>query len=286
MVAALFFLCLRASLTFASDVVIVADTRLKPVADVISTIRDELPFETEVLTPDIGNDRLNGLVNASGARVVVALGTEAATMGLSLPDNISLVYGLVIKPLQTSRENITGIYLATPVSEYTSLFARYTPFIKRLGIVFENEMTDLVTPVIAPFCTIPMAAGTPYEFIDAIASLRQKVDAFLLLPDRHLLSATATEELYRISFSEKIPVIGVSERHVKMGSLMALVFDEMRMAKQIADAVKKVLARGSASGIPVVPAERFNLFLNLHTARTMKIELPDELVGLARRTYP
>jgi ABC-type uncharacterized transport system substrate-binding protein len=58
------------------------------------------------------------------------------------------------------------------------------------------------------------------------------------------------------------------------------------MGRQIGEMVKKVLVRGDASGIPPAPPEKYDLYLNVETARTMRIAVPGDLMRRASRIYP
>lgn len=269
-----------------ADVIIIGDVRLKPVNDIVTIIREILSYETAVYLPNDVKGALDRIVRKEDAKMVIALGGEPTMDALILPDSVPLVYGLLIKPVLTRRQNITGVYMTTPVSEYISLLERYFPNIRKLGIVIDPETENVFTQEVSSSSVTFYRANNSYEFVKSINQFGGKVDAVLLLPEKNLLTATAMEQLYRRSFTDKVPVIGVSEKHVKMGSLLALVFDEAGMGKQIGALAQKVLSRGSASGMAPVAPERFNLYLNTETAKAMKINLPDELFKKAKGIYP
>lgn len=270
----------------SSDVIIIGDFRLKPINDIVTVIRESLPSEAAVYLPKDVRGILNSVVRKENAKIVITLGAEPTSDALSLPESLPLIYGLLIKPPITNRQNITGIYMTSPVSEYISLLERYFPNIRKLGIVLGPETGNVLLQEVSSTSVTLYRANNSYEFIKGIDHLGGNIDAFLLLPEKNLLTATAIEELYRRSFAGKVPVIGVSEKHVKMGSLFALVFDESGMGNQIGELAKKVLSRGNASGITPAPPERFNLYLNIETAKAMKISIPAELLKKARVIYP
>lgn len=270
----------------ASEVIIIGDFRLKPINNLVTLIQESLPSETAVYLPKDVKGILNSVVRKENAKVVIALGGEPINDALTLPESVPLIYGLLIKPPITNRQNITGIYMTTPVSEYISLLERYFPNIRKLGIVLEPETGNALLHEVSLTSVVLYKAKNSYEFIKGINHLDGNIDAFLLLPEKDLLSATAVEELYRYSFADKVPVIGVSEKHVKMGSLFALVFDESGMGRQIGELAQKVLSHGNASGIGPASPEKYNLYLNIETAKTMRINLPAELLKKARVIYP
>jgi putative ABC transport system substrate-binding protein len=269
-----------------ADVIIIGDFRLKPINDIITIIRESLPSEAAVYLPKDVKGILNSVIRKENAKVVVTLGGEPTNDALSLPESVPVIYGLHIKPAVTKRQNITGIYMTTPVSEYISLLERYFPNIRKLGIVLAPETGNVFMHEVSSASVTLYRANNSYEFIKGIDHLGRTVDAFLLLPEKNLLTSTAMEELYRRSFAEKVPVIGVSEKHVKMGSLFALVFDEAAMGKQIGELAHRVLLHGNASGIAPAPPEKYNLYLNIETAKTMKINVPAEFSRKVRVIYP
>ena len=281
-----FILILSAAQSESSDVIIIGDSRLKPIKDIVTIIRETLPYESSVYLPRDVKGSLSSILKKEKAKLVIALGGEPTSDVMSLPESIPVIYGLLVKPAITNRHNVTGIYMTTPVDEYLSLLERYFPNIKKLGTVIEPETGNEFLHEVSATSVTLYRANTSYDFIKGIDRLDGNIDAFLLLPEKNLLTSTAIEELYRHSFSEKIPVIGISEKHVKMGSLLAIVFDETGMGKQIGELAQRVLLRGNASGISPAPPEKFNIYLNSETANAMKISLPAELVRKARGMYP
>lgn len=274
-----------ASGAYTAEVLILGDAKLKPVSDVIDGINKALSYNTTVKSPADVTDDLEGAVYREGAKAVVALGQDAVNLSLSLPESIPVIYGLVINPLETQRKNITGVYMATPVSEYTSFINKHFPGIKKLGIICDPVtrtrrcLNDKSSNVIA------YNASNPYEFVAAISGMRNNVDALLLLPEKNLISQTAIEKTFLFSFRDKIPVIGISEKYVKMGSIFSLGFDEEAMGLQIGRLTLKTLSLESAEGLAPQSPDRFNLYINKKTAEAMNITIPGEVLKTAVRIY-
>jgi putative ABC transport system substrate-binding protein len=274
-----------ASFAESSDIIIIGSSRLKPVSDVISIIKETLKLDADIYSPSEINGRLLSVVRSERAKAVVVLGAEGLDDALSLPESVPVIYGLMIKPVASKRQNITGIFMATPVNEYNTLLTRYIPSIRKIGIVHEPESSFSQATTSNVKLTL-YKASNPYEFVKGIKTLDSNVDALLLLPERNLLSVAALEELFLYSFAEKVPVIGVSEKHVKMGALLALVFDDASMARQLGRLVEKVVSQGQAVGIPEAGPEKFNLYVNTETARRFNISTPSDFLSRARKVYP
>jgi len=278
------FLC--AMPVSAADLLIIGDTKLKPVSELIAGIEEALSSSISVKAPADVKDNLESAVYREGVKAVVAVGQDAVNISLSLPEHIPLIYGLIINPPETSRKNITGVYMATPVNEYIVFINRHFPAVKRVGVICEPATRVFFCSDDKKANPVLYDAANPYEFITALGEMRGRVDALLLLPQKGLLSQTALEKAFIFSFREKVPVIGISEKYVKTGALFSLSFDPVQMEKQIIDLTAKVLARGTATGIPPSPPEKFTLFVNRKTAEATGVYIPPAVINMAEKVYP
>ena len=286
MFAMLFIFSIYPSASHSADVIILGNSKLKPVADVINGIQRTIRADITVISNEDEYKSIESIVRKENASAVIALGTDAAGYALSLPESIPVVYGLLIDPLETDRKNITGVYMSTPISEYIFYIKKNFPDIKKIGIICpqaqKKQLEHHGTTLEIEF----RVANNPYEFIDRLSSLSGNIDAFVLLPERDLITTKVLEKLYLFSFKEKIPVIGISEKYVKIGSLFSLGFDTTEMGMQIGEMANMVLSKGSASGIPQSHPDRLDLYINSSTSEAMRVNMPETLLKTAKKVYP
>jgi putative ABC transport system substrate-binding protein len=279
----LFLLLLFSSHAQAADVLIVGDIQYKPVADVVSEIKSSLRWQVKEYAIAEIKGKLDGIVARENARIVVALGMDAVGEAFRLPQSIAVVYGLVLAPPKNARTNVTGVYMSTPVSEYVSTVRKYLPSIKKVSVVgSQNLLNVLVGSDHAQVAAYHV--GSSSDLVDTLGHLGE-AEALLLLPDVNLLTSSVMENVYLFSFRKNIPLLGISEGNVKQGSLFALVFDPKTVSRQIGEKVQNLLKGAAAADIPVSPPRKFNLFVNTNTARKMGIDIPDEMLKKARRTF-
>ncbi|MFH1026745.1 MAG: ABC transporter substrate binding protein [Pseudomonadota bacterium] len=268
----------------AAEVLVVADTQLRPATEIISGIRKSLGSSLKIISPEEARRGLNSALEREGARVVVALGREALTEALTLPSAIPVIFDMVVTPPAISRPNTTGFYLATPVREYSELIRKHLRSIRQFAVVGSHDQLTLLGRGDAPQ-PVSYTVRNTAEFVSAISRL-EDTDAILLLPDSAVLTTAALDEAYLLSFRKGIPLLGVSERNVKEGALVALVVDMVNVGRLIGAAAAKALKGVDIGQFPPSPPRKFDIYLNTATARRMKINLPDEMVRMAKRVYP
>lgn len=278
-----FYLLLLPSPACAAKVLIVGDIQYALVADVAAEIQLAVRSQVREYATSEVRGRLGALVERENARIVVALGIDALGEALRLPPSIAVVYGLVIVPPRSGRQNITGVYMSPPVSEYVSAIRHYLPEITRVSVVGSQ---DMIRSLYAGD-SAQVAAYHVSNSSDLVNTVSRITDsrAFLLLPDANLLTAQVMSSVYLHSFRKNIPVLGISEANVKQGSLFAFVFEPKAVSRQIGEKVQTILNGMEAGEIPASPPRRYNLFINSNTARKMGINIPGEMLKKAKKVY-
>lgn len=279
----LFLMLLFSSPACAAKVLIIGDTQYAMVADVVSEIQASLRTQSrEYATAEV-KGRLGSVVEREDAQIVVALGMDAVSEALRLPSSIAVVYGLVVVPPKNGRENVTGVYMSPPVSEYVAMVRRYLPALSKVSVVgSQNMMKSLFGGGYSQVSAYNVNSSS-----DLVNTVNRLADtrALLLLPDANLLTAPVMSNVYLFSFRNNIPLLGISEANVKQGSLFALVFDPKTVSRQIGEKVQNILNGVDIAEIPASPPRKFNLYINSNTAHKMGIELPDELLRKAKKVY-
>lgn len=267
----------------AAEVIVIGDTRLKPVADIVAGIKETLESPIAVYSPLDVHGRLKAIALEEGARAVIALGKDAIDDAVQLPPSIAVIFDLVIVPPRTTRQNTTGVFMGTPVAEYVSLLNKYLPSLKRISVVGSQGLLSILA--VDQSGVSILRARNSFELVDAVNKLND-ADALLLLPDVTLLSDTALEEIYLYSFRRKVPLLGISDKHVKQGALLALMFNPEHVGRRLGGLAKGAIDGTDIGAISPSPSDNFDLFINRDTAVKMGLSLPREMLDRAKRVYP
>lgn len=268
----------------AAEVVIVGDTQLKLVAEVVSGIRKTLRGSISSYSPAEVRGTLPRIVAKEQPRIVIALGRDALSEALNLPVAIPVIYGFILTPPVINRPNTTGIYMAAPVREYADLVKKHLHSIKNVAVIGSRDQLDILA-VDSPSRWGSYSVKNGAELVGTLKGL-DKTDAILLLPNASLLTPSALEEAYLLSFRKGIPLLGISEKQVRDGALLALVVDLAGLGRMIGEYASAVSSGTPIERLPPAPANRFELYLNRETARKMGIPIPAELMKAAKRISP
>jgi putative ABC transport system substrate-binding protein len=113
----------------------------------------------------------------------------------------------------------------------------------------------------------------------AIAALKDAADALYVVADP--LINTNRDQIHKLAMGARLPAIYNAREHVEAGGLMSYGPDFIELYRRAADFVDRILRGASPSDIPVEQPTKFELVINLRTARALGIELPPTLLARA-----
>jgi putative ABC transport system substrate-binding protein len=129
---------------------------------------------------------------------------------------------------------------------------------------------------------IPAMAKVPGVFDAAIESLvKNRVEA--LLVTQTALFHSERKRILALAASRRLPVVGGRSEFADDGALMsysALLRDQVRRSAQMVD---KILKGAKPADIPVELPTKFELVVNVKTAKTLSIMIPGEILLQASR---
>ena len=124
-------------------------------------------------------------------------------------------------------------------------------------------------------------ARTPQEIETAFNAMgRTNLGAILLISDAFWF--VNRRRIAELSLTNRLPLIVVGPpEYALVGALMtygASVFDLFHRAATYVD---KILKGAKPGDLPVEQPTKFDLFINLKTAKTLGLDIPDKLLALA-----
>lgn len=186
--------------------------------------------------------------------------------------------------------NITGQTLVATdqAAKRLELMKKLSPDIKRIAVlsnlkasghVHQRKEMDAAAPKLGvELQQLPMQSATELD-----ASLRAIVEggaqAIITMEDPMVESARA--RITGFALKNRLPVMGKFKPMAEAGGLMSYGPNQVAMWGRTAFYVDKILKGADPANLPVEQPAKFELTINLKTARALGIEFPQTLLSLA-----
>ena len=123
-------------------------------------------------------------------------------------------------------------------------------------------------------------ASTSREIDTAFATLlRERADALFVAPDAFFISRRV--QFATLTARDRIPAAYADREIVEAGGLMSYGTDFTDMFRQVGVYAGRILKGEKPSDLPVVQATKFELVINLKTAKALGLDAPLQLQQLA-----
>jgi putative ABC transport system substrate-binding protein len=126
----------------------------------------------------------------------------------------------------------------------------------------------------------PEGAQGPEEFDRAFTAMRQAhAGGLLLIPDLVYLPHRA--RLAELAIKSRLPTMFAFRWDVEAGGLMSYGPDQAEMVRRAATYVDKILRGVKPADLPVEEPTKFDLVINLKTAKALGLTVPPSLLQRA-----
>jgi len=228
--------------------------------------------------------------------VIVTYGSAAAVVKQATT-TIPIVFAVAFDPvsgglvatLARPGGNVTGMSIQQPdlVSKRLELLREVIPQLRRLAIManagYAAPMLEAERVRAAAHALDLEAARLeiwrPEEITPAFEAIRGKADALYVVSDA--LIAANRARIITLALSARLPTILSYGDYVEAGGLMSYGPNFTDLFRRAADMVDKIL-RGTRPGdIPVEQSTKFDLVVNLKTAKALDLTIPQTVLARA-----
>jgi putative ABC transport system substrate-binding protein len=230
--------------------------------------------------------------------VIVAPAASAALAAKAATTTIPVVFwagvdavevGLVTN-LSRPGGNLTGMnsMIYQIVAKQIELLHELRPAARRFGFLINHRVPNIETAINTAKAAAAslgrsievLAASTNREIDAAFASaLGNGVEALVVGPGALFLNRRV--QITALTLRHAIPTIFTARQYVDIGGLMSYTPSLSEQYRQVGVYVGRILKGGKPSDLPVMQPTTFELVINLQTARTLGIEVPERLLTRA-----
>ncbi len=236
-----------------------------------------------------GREALAKLRSTVNPNLLFTVGTPALQAASGKKTSLPVVYSMVFNPtsiIGANTKNVTGVSMNVSVKEIVQLFKELSLKIRRVGVVFNPAKSGYLVIQAASLARkqgiqlVTRQIRSANMAIQAVNSLRGKIDALWIVPDETILGDEVLQYMLLFSYENRVPVLGLSERQTQMGALLSLSYKSSKdMGRQAGEMANRILRESKPSRIPPITPRQVKLNVNLKAARKLKVEIPNSLLA-------
>ena len=217
---------------------------------------------------------LQAVVGASGFIPIVILAVNY--------DPIERGY---VSSLSRPGGNITGVFYRQPelAAKQLELLTQAFPNATRLGIVWDALSADQFAAAEQVAQARQLAIQSmklekpPYDFAGAFQTLAEGRAQMVLVLSSPFFSEYRSQ-VTSAALSHRLPAMFIFRVYVEAGGLISYGVNQIPMYRRIAGYVAKIFSGAKAADLPVEQASKFELVVNLKTAKAIGVELPTAIL--------
>ena len=191
----------------------------------------------------------------------------------------------IVASLSQPGGNVTGLSSggAEVAGKSVELIRELVPSAQRIGLIV-NELDPFAKPYAAQIGQTARSAGLELETISTQPG-QSLHGAFETLAGKRvaglIIQGSTAKEILDLAIKHRLPSLTSNRLGPPRGALMSYGSDYFELARQSAVYVDKILKGAKPSELPVAFPTKFELIINLKTAKAIGIEIPPMLLGLA-----
>jgi putative ABC transport system substrate-binding protein len=185
--------------------------------------------------------------------------------------------------------NMTGLSLQTTdlAAKRLELLREIAPGIRRLGVLANIGNATAVPEIdevqaaarILGLEVVTSEMRQAEDITSAFTAFRSGAEALHVCTDPLILAQRA--RINTLALAARLPTIYGPREHVEAGGLMSYGASFPDLFRRSADLVDKILRGAKPSDLPVEQPIKFDLIINLTTAKTLGLTVPPTLLALA-----
>src|SRR5437899_10168493 len=226
--------------------------------------------------------------------VIVTSGTPAVVAAKQATSVIPIVFATAGDPLGTGLVaslalpggNVTGLSIQQTdlIGKRLELLREVVPGLRRLAILanVENPYTALELSEAQAAArklaleVVQLEIGRAEEIVPAFEAVKGRADALYILPDS--LTNSNRIRINTLALGARLPTLHAVRENVEAGGLMSYGPNRPDLYRRAADFVDKILRGAKPGDIPVEQPSKFDLVIDLTTAKALDLQIPESFL--------
>jgi putative ABC transport system substrate-binding protein len=244
--------------------------------------------------PELAADLVRARVD-----VIVTGGSQGTMSAKQATQTIPIVFWVagsvvqrgIVASLARPGGNVTGLQQQLNVPKLIQLLKDAVPTVTRVAFLYDpagnapeeflrtklKELRDQAQSVNVE--VRPVAVGDPNGIPQVFTEFGRGTNG-LVLENPPVLTKTA-DQVCRLAAQRRLPTIGWGSRFASAGCLMSYGENFADMSRRAAHFVDKILKGAKPGDLPVEQPTKFDLVINVKTAKALGLTIPPSLLGRA-----
>ena len=241
-----------------------------------------LAKELVALQPDV--------ILAQTTGIVAALKRETSTIPIVFTNVSDPIGSGFAASLAQPGGNLTGLLLfeASIVGKWMSMLKEIAPGFKRVALMANPKATPFDYFLrAAEIAASSLAIELVPSRVETAADIERAIASFARVPNTGLVVLPdPTNTLHRdlivaLAARHRLPAVYSGRDFITAGGLMSYETDRIDILRQAASYVDRILRGAKPADLPVELASKFDLIINLATAKAIDFEIPPTLLARA-----
>jgi putative ABC transport system substrate-binding protein len=239
--------------------------------------------ELVALAPDV--------LVGQGTPVIRALRQATSSIPIVMVPVIDPVEQGFVSSLAHPGGNITGFTFIDfqMVGKWLQMLKEAAPSVARAALMFNPDTSPYYYLYLRSFEAEPRSIAVEVtaapvrdtaEVEEAIAKLGREPRAGLIVPP-DAFTIVHHELFIRLAQQHRLPAVYAYRAYVAQGALMSYGPDPYDLFRRSASYVDRILKGAKPADLPIQQPTKFELAINLKTATTLGLQIPDKLLALA-----
>jgi putative ABC transport system substrate-binding protein len=228
--------------------------------------------------------------------VIVAINTPSVQAAKKASATIPIVMTRIADPVKSGLVgslskpggNITGLSFMVDELSRLALLKEALPSVSRVAVLWyePNTASDIVVGALIAASRklglelLPLPVHGPADLIGAFQdATRSRVEALIVIGD--VVATKHRVEILNLAATHSMAVVSQYKAFAEAGALLSYGPSPSAMYRRTAYYVDRILKGANAGDLPVEQATKFDLVINLKTAKALGVTIPPTLLARA-----
>jgi putative ABC transport system substrate-binding protein len=233
--------------------------------------------------------KLSQAIESKRPDLILTIGTNATRIAQDMVTDVPIIFTMVLDP-HRSGISVSGVSMDITYETKLETLKDILLDKTKIGVIYSPQSTSSYEELLKAsrnlgFNVAGIEISSEKEFPEAVKTIFEAADCFLMLPDPKIYFPKSIQHLLHESIKSGIPTIGLSSTYTRAGALISFDCDYRDLGKQAADLALERLAADKPQQTEFIKPRKAEFSLNLLVAERLGIRLSSKIIKQASEVF-